>query len=114
MTRITKGFKTDEITEALIVVEKPGNSLGLVTKGIKEGGSIKGVLGYKKSDASTAFDASSGDTLIDFVWVEAGKGDEVVKEPTDTTTNTEKKPEDWASSLSLGVSFLAAASALAF
>ena len=107
-TRLTSGFAADKNTRALLVVEKDSHSLGAVTTGIKEGGSIKGIVGYKAKKADTPFDAKSG--VLDFAWVEAGKGEE----PKPDGDGGKKDENDWASSLSLGVSFLAAVSALAF
>lgn len=108
-TRVTSGFATDKNTRALLVVDKPSDSLGAVTTNIKEGGSIKGMVGYKANSDTTAFDAKSG--VLDFMWAEEGKGEEP-KKPDD---NKKKDEGDFATSVTCyGMTFLAALSALAF
>merc|ERR1712150_2460 len=52
-TRVTSGFAADKNTRALIVVDKPSDALGSVTKNIKAGGSIKGMVGYKADSSKT-------------------------------------------------------------
>ena len=110
-TRITSGFAADKNTRAIIVVDKPSDSLGSVTKNIKAGASIKGMVGYKADSTKTPFDAKSG--LLDFMWAEEGKGEEP-KKP-DEGDKDKKKETDFATSVACyGMTFLAAISALAF
>ena len=51
-TRILDGFTTSDNTKAVLVVDKSSGSLGSVTTNIKEGGSIKGMVGYKASSVN--------------------------------------------------------------
>lgn len=90
-------------------MSKSSLSLGTVTTNIKEGGSIRGMIGYKEDKAVSAFVSKTD--LKDFTWVEAGKGEE----PKTDDTEGGKTEEDYASAMAFGgATILAAISALAF
>lgn len=108
-TRLTSGFTATENTRLVAVMSKSSLSLGTVTTNIKEGGSIRGMIGYKEDEAVSAFVSKTD--LKDFTWVEAGKGEE----PKTDDTEGGKTEEDYASAMAFGgATILAAISALAF
>jgi len=94
-----------------LVVSKETN-LG-VTTGIKAGGKIHGVVGFKKDSTKEPFTAQSPITPI--TWAEAPKDDSGKTEEGGDKGDKENKEEDSATSMAVyGATLLAAVSALAF
>jgi len=112
-TWLASGQTPSDPTRIVLVVEK--ETIGTVTTGIKAGGKIHGVIGYKSNNADTAFTAKTG--VVEFSWAE----EVVVPDDSGNTTpggdggNENEEDKDSATTMAAyGASILAAISALAF
>jgi len=109
---LASGQNPTDPTRIVLVVEK--ETLGTVTTGIKAGGKIHGVIGYKSDNTATNFAAKTG--VVEFSWAEEA----VVDDGGNTTpggdggAENEEDKDSATSMAAYGASILAAISALAF